>query len=150
MKKVIRLGTREEADRVTDIVERAYSPYVERIGKKPAPMEDNYHKKILDESLHVLLIDDVLVGFIIVYFVDDALLIENIAIDPAHQGKGFGSHLIKFAEILARREKCTSITLYTNELMTKNIQMYTHMGYTLTHTSEYKDLKRVHMRKILD
>lgn len=149
MKEVIRPGIRDDLARVEDIVFRAYSPYVEIIGKKPAPMDDDYSAKILEKSLYVLLANNEIAGLIILYFVNDALLIENVAVDPVHHGKGFGSILMRFAEDLAIQENLSAVILYTNESMTKNLEIYANMGYVFTHTSEFNGLKRIHMRKAL-
>jgi hypothetical protein len=66
--------------RIKDIAFRAYFPYVETIGARPALLDENYLEKIEDGTLHVLLVNNEIVGFIIVYLVDDSLLIENVAV----------------------------------------------------------------------
>lgn len=43
--KLIRRADAAEALLLRDLVERVYSVYVERIGRRPAPMDDNYDEK---------------------------------------------------------------------------------------------------------
>jgi ribosomal protein S18 acetylase RimI-like enzyme len=149
MQEMFRLGTTDELGLIKSIAFRAYFPYVEMIGKRPAPLDANYFEKIEDRALHILLVNNEIVGFIVVYFVDGNLLIENVAVDPIHHGKGFGSKLMRYAENLAARGKAEAITLYTQEHMIKNIQIYTGMGYVFTHKSEWNGLNRIHMSKTL-
>ena len=38
---------------IIDCINRSYEKYIERIGKKPAPMLANYNIKILDHHVYV-------------------------------------------------------------------------------------------------
>ena len=53
LRMVIRRGDAAEALLLRDLVERAYSVYVERIGRRPAPMDDNYEEKTQQGQLFV-------------------------------------------------------------------------------------------------
>ena len=47
MSLIIRPATLEDIAQIEAIVEAAYSPYIERIGRKPAPMLDDYASQVL-------------------------------------------------------------------------------------------------------
>src|ERR1035441_10801987 len=63
----------------------------------------------------------------------DHLLVENIAVRPAAQGRGAGSQLLALAEEQARELGYAEIRLYTHEAMTENIAYYPRRGYAETH-----------------
>ena len=52
---------------------------------------------------------------------DQALLIENVAVDSAFQGQGLGRRLMAFAEQHARERELRELRLYTNEVMVENL-----------------------------
>jgi ribosomal protein S18 acetylase RimI-like enzyme len=59
----------------------------------------------------------------------DHLLIENIAVQPDQQGKGFGDRLLRHAEGIARSLGFEEMQLYTNAAFTSNIAFYAKRGY---------------------
>jgi ribosomal protein S18 acetylase RimI-like enzyme len=59
----------------------------------------------------------------------DHLLIENIAVRPDQQGKGFGDRLLQHAEGIAHALGLEEIRLYTNTAFTSNIAFYAKRGY---------------------
>ncbi len=75
------------------------SAYVERIGKKPAPMLDDYKTLISDEVVYVATVDDRLVGLVVFWPNEDHLYVDNIAVLPEEQGKGVGAALLGFVEL---------------------------------------------------
>ena len=79
----------------------------------------------------------------------DGLLLDNVAVHPDHQGRGFGRRLIDFAEADARRQGYEALDLYTHELMTENIGMYRALGYAETGRRIEHGYPRVYMRKRL-
>ncbi len=68
---------------------------------------------------------------------------------PEGQGKGYGRALIEFAEAEARRRGFAEIRLYTHEMMTENIALYTRIGFEETHRVSEKGYDRVYMTKQL-
>jgi ribosomal protein S18 acetylase RimI-like enzyme len=128
VRMVIRRGDAAEALLLRDLVERAYSVYVERIGRRPAPMDDNYEEKTQQGQLFVA-DDGAIVGLIVLIKTPDHLLIENVAVDPARQGTGIGRALLDFAEIYARENGLSEIKLYTNEAMAENLRFYPRLGF---------------------
>jgi ribosomal protein S18 acetylase RimI-like enzyme len=63
----------------------------------------------------------------------EAYFIDNIAVDPAHQGLGLGRQLMEYAAREAKRHNLSAIQLYTNATMTENLAMYAQMGFVETH-----------------
>lgn len=93
----------EEADDLHQLVADAYAPYVIRMGKPPGPMLDDYARRVANGQAWVLEDGGALAGLIVLQDDDDALLLDNVAVSPSVQGKGYGRTLIAFAEEEARR-----------------------------------------------
>jgi ribosomal protein S18 acetylase RimI-like enzyme len=79
----------------------------------------------------------------------EALLIENVAVDPEAQGTGLGRQLMDFAEDEARRRGLGRLRLYTNEVMTENLAIYEHLGYHEVDRRSQDGYRRVFMEKLL-
>ena len=145
----IRLATSEDLPDIERVVAQAYGPYVTRIGAIPGPMRDDYLARVAQGLVHVLRAQDAVQGVLVLIHEDDCLLLDNIAVAPQAQGKGYGRDLMLFAEDAARRAGYDCIRLYTQEKMTENIAIYTRYGYVETHRAEEIGLKRVFMKKAL-
>lgn len=145
----IRLATLNDLPDIERIVAQAYGHYVARIGATPGPMLDDYPARIAQGVLHVLRVRDTVQAVLVLIPEADCLLLDNIAVAPQAQGKGYGRDLMQFAENAARRAGYASIRLYTQEKMTENIAIYRRYGYVETHRAEEIGLKRVFMRKPL-
>ena len=79
----------------------------------------------------------------------ECFLLDNIAVRPDRQGRGFGRMLLDFAEAEAVRCGWDKITLYTNAVMVENIAIYTARGYVETARRREKGFDRVYMEKRL-
>jgi GNAT superfamily N-acetyltransferase len=77
----------------------------------------------------------------------DHWLIENVAVDPAHQGKGYGRLLVAHAEDVTRAAGMQRIRLYTNKLFAANVTLYRKLGYALDREEEFRGGIIVHMSK---
>jgi ribosomal protein S18 acetylase RimI-like enzyme len=125
---MIRRAKTSEAQLVRNLVERAYTVYIERIGQRPAPMDEDYSKKTRQGEVFVA-DDGGIVGIIVLAERADHLLIENVAVDPSRQGTGIGRALLVFAETYAREKGIREVRLYTNEAMTENLALYLRHGF---------------------
>ena len=146
---VIRPARPDDRARIEGIVEAAYSPYLLRMNRKPAPMVDNYARRIADGQALVLEADGNVAGVLVLEDHDSFLLLDNIAVDPACHGQGFGKKLMVFTEEEARRRGYAVIELYTNEVMVENIARYRHLGYVEMKREMDRGYHRVYMRKAL-
>ena len=126
----------------------AYRHYVERIGRPPGPMTEDYARVIRERRVTVAESWGKITGVLVLAVTDEGFLLENVAVDPSHHGKGLGKILIELAEAEARREGFQSIYLYTHEKMTENHALYAKIGYVEFDRRTEKGLARVYMRKL--
>jgi len=143
---VIRPARTADLPAITACVEEAYAHYIPRMGKRPAPMDAD-HAARLDATW--VLCDPDLAGLIVLIPDGAALMIENVAVSPAHQGHGYGRRLMDFAESQARERGAPALTLYTNEKMTENLALYGRLGFHETDRRTEAGFARVYMTKPL-
>ena len=117
---------------VTAVVGAAYAGYVARIGRAPAPMGADYESLIAAGEVWVGDSGGSVVGVLVIRPSDEILELENVAVDPAEQGHGYGRALIAFAESRARELGLTAVELYTNEAMVENLRLYPRLGFVET------------------
>lgn len=131
-------------DQVVALVRTAYAPYIERIGKEPAPMGADYGAAIAAGQVVVArrvsgrtppatgspATQGEVLGLIVTEAFTDHLLIENIAVSPAAQGFGVGGMLLEHAYAEARALGLAEVRLYTNAKMTENLSYYPRRGFT--------------------
>ncbi|WP_262299942.1 GNAT family N-acetyltransferase [Microvirga sesbaniae] len=149
MTPTIRLAAPEDLAAVEAIVQAAYAGYVPLIGQKPGPMSDDYAALIGTRSVHVLVDEGAILGVLVLVPEPDTMLLDNVAVRPDAQGRGYGRMLIVFAERLAAERGSRAVRLYTNEAMSGNIRLYERLGFVETHRAEEKGFRRVYMTKPL-
>jgi ribosomal protein S18 acetylase RimI-like enzyme len=166
---IIRPAVSADCCRITNLATSAYGRYLEHMDKKPAPMIEAYAERIAEGRIFVLEIQSpgpdykkedsesqapfstspAIAGFIMLSPGKDALLLNNLAVDPAMQGRGYGKKLMAFAEETACKAGFRRISLYTNEVMTENLRFYPRLGYTETHRATEEGFNRVFFSKML-
>jgi GNAT superfamily N-acetyltransferase len=145
---VIRRAEPADRQQVEAIVRAAYELYVERIGKPPGPMLDDY-RRLIDQGV-VSVLEEAYgsIAALIVLLPQPAhLLLDNVAVRPDRQGRGVGRRLIAFAEAEARRLGYAELRLYTHAMMTENIALYTRLGFRETGRGHEAGYDRVFMVK---
>ena len=132
------------------LVDDAYGQYVERIGRLPGPMTEDYAEVIANRDVTVAESDGTIVGLLVVGVTEEGFAIDNVAVDPSRRGTGLGRALLELAEAEARRAGFDSIYLYTHERMTENLELYSRIGYVEYDRRSRGDFSLVFMRKQLD
>jgi ribosomal protein S18 acetylase RimI-like enzyme len=144
----LRRASANDVDVVAALVERAYSKYIPRIGRRPAPMDSDYPSLVAAGSVFVLG-DPEVAGIIVLRLTPEYLLVENVAVDPERQGQGLGRRLLAFAEAEARQSGVPEVRLYTNAAMTENIDLYRRLGWEEYDRRQGDRFLRVYFRKRL-
>lgn len=146
----IRKATRFDIQEIETCAVAAYTLYVERIGREPAPMVANFAASIGKGHLYVAQEDCQIVGFVVFYPKQDHVHLENIAVTPRFQNRGIGTKLIGFVEQQAQRDGYTRIELYTNARMTENLELYPRLGFEQFDRRVEDGFDRIYFRKTLD
>ncbi len=145
----IRPAASAEAAAIQALVARAYAVYEPRMDKRPGPVLDDYAARVANGEAFVLADSGDIAGALVLIDQEDYLLLDNVAVDPARLGRGFGRRLVDFAEAEARRRGYAEIRLYTNEVMHENVGLYERLGYAVTGRGEQAGYRRVFMAKAL-
>ena len=145
----IRRAGPEDAAAIAALTRAAYEKWVPVIGRLPKPMAADYDIAVREHLIELLEEDGVLVGLVECIREPDHLLIENLAVAPAHQGKGHGRRLIAHVEALARELGLSEVRLYTNKLFAENVAFYKKLGYRVDGESAFKGGLIVHMSRRL-
>ncbi|MCA0845916.1 GNAT family N-acetyltransferase [Salipiger thiooxidans] len=135
---------------IGELVTAAYGHYVERMGMLPGPMRTDYAVPLAAGQIEVLRADGRIAGLLVLVPEPEHMLLDNVAVAPWAQGRGFGRRLMDHAEARARAADYDRITLYTHVNMVENIEIYLRRGYVETHRAEVNGLHRVYMAKRLD
>jgi N-acetylglutamate synthase-like GNAT family acetyltransferase len=125
----LRPATAADVPRLTELAKAGYGRYVERMGRPPRPMTDDYSQVIREFEVAIAERGGEVVGFVATGPADEGFVLENVCVDPSVEDTGVGRTLLEHAEAEARRAGFDSIYLYTHELMTENQELYARIGY---------------------
>ncbi len=149
-----RIATRRAGPGDVDVVRRitraAYARWIPLIGREPKPMTADYALALERHRVDLLLEDDSVIGLIETVVEADALLIENVAVLPAHQRHGWGGRLLGLAEQIAQAHSLRRVRLYTNRRFVENIRLYARLGYGVDREEVSAAGVAVHMSKSLE
>ena len=117
------------------------------IGRAPKPMLADYDQAVREHRIDPLLVGAELAGLIETVNQGDRLLIENVAVAPAFQGRGHGRRLLEHAERLAGSLGCRrSSSIRSSDLPRTSTSMRSR-GYTIDREEPITDGVIVHMKK---
>jgi GNAT superfamily N-acetyltransferase len=125
----LRVAREDDAEAIRALTRDAYAKWVDVIGREPLPMKVDYSDAVKKHRFDLLYVGDRLTALIETVPEGDCLLIENVAVLPAFQGRGFGRRLLTLAEELASSCELAGVRLYTNKLFVRNIRLYEALGY---------------------
>jgi ribosomal protein S18 acetylase RimI-like enzyme len=128
---MLRRAAAEDAAAVRALTRAAYAKWVPLLGREPKPMQADYERAVREHRIDLALLADELAGLIETIEQPDHLLIENVAVAPAFQGKGIGRRLMAHAEQLAAELGRTELRLYTNARFAENVALYRRLGYRI-------------------
>jgi ribosomal protein S18 acetylase RimI-like enzyme len=139
----------EDAPGVAACVCEAYVHYIERIGKQPGPMLEDYSEVIKQSQVNVATAGGRVVGAIVLQRTAEGFYVDNVAVRSSTKGMGVGRQLLELAEAEARRHGYDSIYLATHELMVENRALYVRIGYVEYDHRVVTGYPRVFFRKAL-
>ncbi|NKB75647.1 MAG: GNAT family N-acetyltransferase [Gammaproteobacteria bacterium] len=139
----------DDAKPIQCCVAAAYEHYIERMGKVPGPMLEDYPLRIRENEVYVMRGGSTVVAVLVLILEPDHFLLDNIAVHPSQQGKGLGNKVMTFAENRALETGYSAVDLYTHEVMTENFAMYKKRGYVETERATVKGYDRIYMRKLI-
>lgn len=143
----VRTAMADDLEDVRSCAQAAYSKYIERMDRKPAPMLADFASQIALGHVYVASCGTSFAGYVVFYDERDHVHLENVAVVPAQSGKGIGRKLMEFVEQSARENGLNAVELYTNEAMTENLAMYPKLGYIETDRKQQDGFDRVFFRK---
>ncbi|MBZ3693479.1 GNAT family N-acetyltransferase [Phyllobacterium calauticae] len=144
--KLVR-ATIDDADAVRNLVRASYAKWIPVIGREPKPMGADYEHAVQHHLVDLLYADGELAGLIEMIRESGCLLIENVAVAPAFQGRGYGRLLLTHAEALAGSLGLRKLRLYTNKMFAENVALYLKLGYTIDREEPFLGGIAVHMSK---
>lgn len=145
----LRRAAAADAPAIADLVAAAYEHYRPLIGRVPLPMLTDYVVAVRDHDVWILEADGTFVGVLDLEPRADHLWLDNVAVHPAAQKRGYGRRLLAHAEEVARVGRMDEIRLLTNERYVENIAMYLRHGYVETHRAPYQGTNLVYFSKRL-
>lgn len=145
----LRQAVPSDAPAIRELTREAYAKWVPLIGREPKPMTADYAEAVRKHRFDLLYVEGKLAALIETIREADHLLVENLAVSPSFQGRGFGRTLMAHAEQLAASSGFSEIRLYTNKLFAENVQLYERLGYRVDREEELKIGVAVHMSKPL-
>jgi ribosomal protein S18 acetylase RimI-like enzyme len=120
-----------DAPAIAALTHEAYAKWVPVAGRRPLPMEVDYDAAVKVHRFDLLEAAGEICALIETTPDGDQLLIVNVAVRPAFQGRGLGLRLLKHAEALAADAGLEGTRLYTNILFEANVALYQSLGYRL-------------------
>jgi ribosomal protein S18 acetylase RimI-like enzyme len=145
----LRRATAADVATLKELVQAAYGHYVERLGRPPRPMLDDYAEHVRGQRVTVAEREGQILGLLVLGLDDEGFFVDNVAVDPSQQGTGVGKALLQHAEAAARSAGFHSIYLYTHERMVENLALYSRIGYVEYDRRPHGTAHIVYLRKEL-
>lgn len=145
----LRQAVATDAAAIRELTRTAYAKWVPLIGREPKPMTADYDAAVHKHRFDLLYLNGTLAALIETIRKPDHLLVENVAVSPAFQGRGLGRRLMAHAEAMATSSGFAEIRLYTNQRFVENVALYRRLGYRIDRQEALPVGVVVHMSKRL-
>lgn len=120
-----------------------YQIHVTQLPLNDIMTKENFFDEFKQKNRYyfVIILDNMLIGYIGLYEYDDDLNIIGIAIKEQFQQKGFGSMLIEFVKQFAKEKNKKSLSLEVDQNNKKAMNFYKNKGFVVTNIRKkyYKD-----------
>ncbi|MGX7703898.1 GNAT family N-acetyltransferase [Methylobacterium sp. Gmos1] len=145
----LRRATIADEAALAALQEAAYAPNRRLLGVEPVPLLTPAKEVLARYEVWLAEAAGAPAGALVLDPQPDHLMIWSIAVDPAHQGVGFGDELLAAAEARARDLDLSELRLYTGDKLVRNIDWYARRGYATARVEALPDRRLVHMHKRL-
>src|SRR5215813_8285097 len=128
-----------DGEAVGRIIRAAFTPYVRALGRELAAdgsarfaeERERVAAELERGDVYVALDGEQIVGTVRTKLQENALYIQQIAVDPSRQGTGVGSWLLARIDELARLRGLGGLSLETAEMAEANIRLYRRHGFEI-------------------
>jgi GNAT superfamily N-acetyltransferase len=118
--------------------------------REPLPMQADYERAVAEHTIDLLFVDRALAGLVETILRPDHLWIENLAVAPERQGRGYGRLLLAHVEKRAVDTRRFEIRLQTNQAFAANVALYAKLAYAIDRTEPFRGGMLVHMSKRIE
>jgi len=126
-----------EGEEVGRVIRAAFTPYVRALGREIpadgsaqlAEERERFAAELERGDVYVALDGERIVGAVRTKPLEKDLYIYQIAVDPARQGTGVGSWLLRRIDEVARARGFGGLSLETAEMAAANIRLYQRHGF---------------------
>jgi ribosomal protein S18 acetylase RimI-like enzyme len=126
---ILRAATEDDSEFVFLVKKAALGTYIEQTWGWDESFQRQYHQtNYVSGQTRIIVADGIDVGWMIVGETDSALELHEIYLQPEHQSRGIGSHLIK--TLLAEAERHSKpVTLQVLKVNVRARQLYEQLGF---------------------
>jgi ribosomal protein S18 acetylase RimI-like enzyme len=139
----------DEGPQLAEIAREAYGKYAGLLAEPPAPLLLDYDEVAGSGRTYVAEDAGRLLGMVTAEPGEHDMVLRNLAVRPASQGRGIGRRLAVLVEELARTRDKRGVRLWTRAEMSDNIAFYKSLDYIITHSEQTAEASRVFFCKDL-
>ena len=143
----LRLAAPDDANAIRELTRAAYAKWIPVIGREPMPMIADYDKAVCEHRFDLMETGGELAALLETVDAGDHLLVENLAVAPAYQGKGLGKKLLAHAETIAASQGHRVLKLYSNKAFGSNVDFYLRSGYRIEREEPFMEGFTTYMEK---
>ncbi|MDF1720342.1 MAG: GNAT family N-acetyltransferase [Minwuia sp.] len=127
----IRRAGPADVQALVSCIDAAYARYAATIPDLPA-VSEGVAEEIAENLVWIAVDDGQAIGALFLMHQGETMKLANVAVHPAHAGKGLGRRLIALAEAEAAARGCTEMRLNTHAAMPDNVRLYSQLGWVET------------------